>query len=104
VGVSGAVEPGLDDSLQGDGVWRTGGRVDRVRAAGAGRVVAGRAGTGARVPGAGVVQHDIGGICGGDCGVAVGQGISRYLTFRHREQARDGVGTAVRNLSADYRF
>ena len=41
-----------------------------------GRVVVGCVGAGVRVSGAGVVQHDVGCFCGGDCCTASGQGLT----------------------------
>ena len=65
-----------------------GGSRYRVCATGPGRVVVGRAGAGVRVSGAGVVQHDFGCFCGGDCWVAFGPGFPQRLIDRHRGQAR----------------
>ena len=76
LGMPGSFEPGPDDSLQRLGLRGIGGSRYRVCATGPGRVVVGRAGAGVRVSGAGVVQHDFGCFCGGDCWIASGAGVS----------------------------
>ncbi|CAB1401581.1 hypothetical protein, partial [Pseudomonas fluorescens] len=79
LGMRGAFEPWADDSFQGIGLGGARYGADRLRCAGTGRVVAGSAGAGDRLAGAGLVQHDVGGVCGGDWRVAPGAWVPRRL-------------------------
>src|SRR5471032_2873411 len=54
----------------------------------------GRVGDGVRLAGAGVVQHHVCGVCGGDCRVAAGQKAAGGLTGALRPQARSHSLTA----------
>lgn len=57
-----------------------------------GRGGVGGAGDGVRPAGAGVVQHHVCGVCGGDCGVAVGQEASGCL-IEPSQASRSGGST-----------